>query len=93
MRHPNGCTEGNRLKLPKLGWLRCPNAHEHSEVKSVTLKQLSTRDGYACCVYAFIGQPPKKSKQPIGIDLGLKDVTVMTDGTELRTGKTCYVFS
>ncbi len=82
LRYPKDCVlEGNRLKLPKLGWVRCFNTHEHGTIKSVTVKQTPSGDWYATCVTEFIGQPLKPIEKACGVDLGLKDFAVITDGT------------
>jgi putative transposase len=81
IRHPNGCVlERKRIKLPKLGWVRCHNSHDHGKVKSVTVKQTPTGEWFAACVTEFVAQPVKQPSNAVGIDLGLKDFAVITDG-------------
>jgi putative transposase len=85
LRYPKDCVlEGNRLKLPKLGWVRCFNSHEPSTIKSVTVKQTPSGEWLATCVTEFIGQPPKAIETACGVDLGLKDFAVITDGTNYQ---------
>lgn len=81
IRYPKQCSlKGNRIRLPKLGWIRCFNSHEHGKVKSVTVKQTPSGDWYATCVTEFEAVPKKPIKKACGIDLGLKDLAVITDG-------------
>lgn len=81
MRYPDKCDlKGNRIKLPKIGWVRCINKHDHGKIKSVTVKRTSTGEWFASCVAEFIGQPKQDIKTSAGIDLGLKDFAVITNG-------------
>ena len=73
--------ERTRIKIPKLGWVRVHNTHEHGTVKSVTVKQTASGDWYALCVTEFTAQPPKPIGTACGIDLGLNSFAVITDGT------------
>ena len=86
LRHPNGCElSGKRLKLPKLGWVRCHNTHEHGKIKSVTVKQTPTGEWFATCVTEFVGQVKLKTLHKVaGIDLGLKDFATITDGSSVE---------
>jgi len=72
--------ESNRIKLPKLGWVRCFNSHEHGAIKSVRVKQTAAGDWYATCVTEFVPLPPKPVQTACGIDLGLNSFAVITDG-------------
>jgi len=72
--------ERTRIKIPKLGWVRVRNSHEHGAVKSVTIKRTPTGEWYALCVIEFVAQSPQPIKTACGIDLGLKDFAVITDG-------------
>lgn len=73
--------ERARIKLPKLGWVRCFNSHEHGAVKSVRVKQTASGDWYATCVNEFVPLPAKLVKTACGIDLGLHSFAVIADGT------------
>jgi putative transposase len=50
-------------------------------IKNVTVKQTPTGDWFATCVTEFVGQPVKPVEKACGIDLGLNDLAVITDGT------------
>lgn len=76
-----GVLERTRIKLPKLGWVRCFNSHEHGAVKSVRVKQTASGDWYALCVTEFTAQLPKPVETSCGIDLGLNSFAVITDGS------------
>ena len=51
LKYAKGATlERTRIKLPKLGWVRCFNSHSHGAIKSVRVKQTASGDWYATCV-------------------------------------------
>lgn len=73
--------ERTRIKLPKLGWVRCFNSHKHGAIKSVKVKQHASGDWYATCVTEFVPLPAKPVKTACGVDLGLNSFAVITDGS------------
>ena len=73
--------ERTRIKIPKLGWVRVHNTHEHGALKSVTVKQSASGEWYALCVTEFASLPPKVIETACGIDLGLNSFAVITDGS------------
>lgn len=81
LKYAKGATlEAGRIKLPKLGWVRCFNSHEHGAIKSVRVKQTASGDWYATCVTEFVPLPAKPVVRACGIDLGLNSFAVITDG-------------
>lgn len=72
--------ERTRIKIPKLGWVRVRNSHDLTKVKSVTIKRTPTGEWFATCVCEHVTQYPQPITTVCGIDLGLKDFAVITDG-------------
>ena len=81
---------GNRLKLPKLGWVKCSALRKRpieGRIINVTVSQ--TPDGlYFASICCEVEQPPKETLQPkhnaVGIDLGLKQFGVLSSGDAIE---------
>ncbi|MEZ4608565.1 MAG: RNA-guided endonuclease TnpB family protein [Deinococcales bacterium] len=81
LRYAKDCRlERRYIKLPKIGWVKCRNTHEFGKIKSVTVKRDKTGCWYATCVTPIPIIPPVKPKSAVGVDLGLKSFTTITDG-------------
>lgn len=86
-------TEGNRICVPKIGWLRCKEEiPEHDVIKSVTI---SIRADKWFVSFIFQRKIQKKESsfksERIGVDLGIKTLATLSDGTtfaNLRPYKT-----
>ncbi|QKI83282.1 IS200/IS605 family element transposase accessory protein TnpB [Kroppenstedtia eburnea] len=83
-RKPSIEVAGNRIKLPKLGWVKFAKSREvEGRILSATIRRnpsgkyfVSVRCEMDRCPY----QPVDKEKA-IGIDLGLTDFAIFSDGT------------
>ena len=85
LKYAKGCVlTGNRLKIPKLGTVRCFNSHAHAPVKSVRVRQTATGEWFATCVTEIVAQPSKEIRAVAGIDLGLKSFAVVADGRDFQ---------
>lgn len=90
-RYPLGCVlklDDNKIFLPKLKWVKC-KVHRPLDypIRSVTVKQVPSGKYFVCCLFDD-GQelPPKKpirEETTIGIDLGLKDFAVLSNGIKI----------
>lgn len=84
-----------KVKIPKVGWVKlCKNkAFDLSEVKLGTLTVTRDKCGeYWCTILTEdgISTPPKakvEKETAIGIDLGIKDLAVLSDGTKYHNPK------
>ena len=84
-----------RVKVPKVGWIRlCPNREfDQSVCKTGTLTVCRDRCGdYWCVVVVDDGQPSVskakiREETAVGIDLGIKDYAVLSDGTKYGNPK------
>ena len=75
------CCE-KRIKLPKLGWVRTRDKQiPQGRILNATVSQEPSGKYYVslCCTDISIDEIPK-TKNKIGIDLGLKDFAITSDG-------------
>ena len=83
---------GNRVKLPKLGLVKCAVSKEvKGRILSVTVSQ-NPSDKYfvsICCTDVEIEPLPSTGKVA-GADLGIKTLAVMSDGVEYPNNKYLY---
>lgn len=81
--------EDGKLKLPKIGFVKI-NLHRPIEgkIKNVTVKRNRANQYFVsiCCEGDFSNTLPKNDKT-IGIDLGIKDFAVLSDGTKISSPK------
>lgn len=81
--------DGNRLKLPKVGYVKIIEHRPHDgEIKSVVVSHERSGEYYASvlCEVKQTQQLPKTDKH-VGIDLGLHDFIVCSDGQRVQTPK------
>jgi len=73
-----------RIKIPKLGWVRF---RKHREIvgvaKNVTLAQEGDQWFIAICCDKEIEPKPPSVENVIGVDVGLKEFAVFSDGTKI----------
>lgn len=79
--------ERHRIKLPKLGWVRLkekgyiPTDSEHFVIKQGRIKKHAGRYYVTCVVEQVSLMPCACDGEPIGIDLGLKEFAILSNGT------------
>ena len=73
--------EGNRIKLPKFGWLKCSEILPKAEVKNVVISRHSEHWFVSFKVEHQPTMTPKV-REKIGVDLGIKTLATMSDGSE-----------
>ena len=81
--------DGNRLKLPKVGYVKIIEHRQHGgEIKSVVVSHERSGEYYASvlCEVKEIQKLPETAKH-VGIDLGLNDFIVCSDGQRVQTPK------
>lgn len=89
--YTNGNIEyvNNRIKLPKLGWLRTRDKQiPQGRILNATISQEPSGKYYVsiCCTDVDIKLLPKTDKQ-IGIDLGIKDFCITSEGDKFANPK------
>ncbi|SDD02611.1 transposase, IS605 OrfB family, central region [Paenibacillus sp. UNCCL117] len=77
----NIAAQGNRIKLPKLGWIRYAHSRElEGRILSATVRRNAAGKYFVALVCEVDVQPLPPSNKEIGIDVGLKEFAVCTDG-------------
>jgi putative transposase len=80
---------GNRLYIPKIGYVKFRKSQDiDGKTKSATFKRGADSHWYVTLVAEFempdVALPPVDKNRVVGIDLGLKDFIVLSDGTRLE---------
>lgn len=79
----------NSIKLPKLGKVKCRVSREvNGRILNATISQVPSGKYFVsiCCTGAELAQLPK-TEQSIGIDLGVKKIITLSDGTKIANPK------
>ena len=84
--------EGNRIRLPKLGWVRAVIHRKfEGKAKSVTVSRHPSGNFFASVLVETLEEDiPTKPIDPnttIGVDLGIKEFLVASDGRRFESGK------
>lgn len=75
--------ERHRIKLPKLGWVRLKEygyIPTNDVPKSVTISRVANRYYVSALYDVSVGTIYKPRGEPLGIDLGIKDLAICSDG-------------
>ena len=84
----NIAIEGNQLKLPKLGWLRFAKSREwEGRILSATVRQNATGKYFVSILCEVEIDALPKTDNTIGIDLGLKEFAVCSNGEVVTNPK------
>ena len=73
--------EGNKIKLPKLKWVKA-KVHRNfvGQIKSATISQTSSGKYFMSVLVETEHKPVESTGCMIGIDLGIKDLLITSDG-------------
>jgi putative transposase len=83
-KHTNGniAIEGNKIKLPKLGWIRFAKSREvEGRILNATIRRNPSGKYFVSILVETEVQPLEKTGSSVGIDVGLKDFAIISDGT------------
>lgn len=83
---------GNKIKLPKLGLVKCAISKEvKGRILSATVSQNPSGKYYVsiCCTDVDIGPLPKTGAA-VGVDLGIKDLAITSDGVKYPNNRYTY---
>ena len=76
--------EGNKLHLSKIGNIRIRQHRElNGQIKTLTVKRMPSGKWYACFSCIVEIQPREKPFEDVGIDVGLHNYAVLSDGTRI----------
>ena len=85
--------ENNRIKLPKLKWIK---AKVHREfvgiIKSATISQTPSGKYFISVLVDCENFQMKSTGAMVGIDLGIKDLVITSDGEKFENSKTLYKY-
>ncbi|MCZ0754493.1 IS200/IS605 family element RNA-guided endonuclease TnpB [Anoxybacillus sp. J5B_2022] len=84
----NIAIDGNKIKLPKLGWVRFAKSREvKGHILNATIRRNPSGKYFISIgVEAEVSELPK-TNSAVGIDVGLKDFAVLSDGTTYSNPK------
>ncbi|AHV97020.1 IS200/IS605 family element RNA-guided endonuclease TnpB [Paenibacillus sabinae] len=84
----NIAIDGNRLKLPKLSWIRFANSRAcEGRILSATLRRNAAGKYFVSILCEVEIKPLPQTDKEIGIDLGLKELAVCSDGLRVANPK------
>lgn len=73
--------ENSKIKLPKLKWIKAKVHREFiGKIKSATISQVSSGKYYVSILVETEHVPMKSTNNMIGIDLGIKDLLITSNG-------------
>lgn len=84
----NIAVNNNQIKLPKLGWLRFANSRTlEGRILSATMRRNAAGKYFVSIVCEVEIQPLPQANKHIGVDLGLKEFAVCSDGLRIANPK------
>ena len=73
---------GNKIKLPKLGWIRFAKSREvEGRILNATIRRNPTGKYFISILVETEVQELPKTNSAVGIDVGLKEFAILSDGT------------
>ncbi|XWK90853.1 MAG: RNA-guided endonuclease TnpB family protein [Phormidium sp.] len=70
----------NKIKLPRIGWVKCHEILPSVQPKNVTISKRAN-DWYVSFKYELEPKPTPKIRQRIGVDVGINSLATCSDGT------------
>ena len=87
----NICVNENRIKLPKLGMVKIRNSKQFNGIiKNATISKTNTNKYYVSLCVDVENYILPKNDFKVGIDLGIKEFCVMSDGVIINNPKILY---
>jgi putative transposase len=79
---------GNRIKLPKLGWMKFAKSREvEGRILSATIRRNPTGKYFISILCEVDIKPLPKQENCIGVDLGIKDFAILSTGEKIPNSK------
>lgn len=72
-------TDGNKIKVPKFGWLKCSEILPQCEIKNVVISR-TANDWFISFKVPFTPVVTEKKHQSVGVDLGIKTLATLSTG-------------
>ena len=78
--------ENNKIRIPKIGWIKIKGYREISgRILSITISKNKSNQFFASiCVTEFEPEQFEKTNQNVGIDLGLKEFAIFNTGEKIN---------
>ncbi|MEC1180609.1 IS200/IS605 family element RNA-guided endonuclease TnpB [Metasolibacillus meyeri] len=89
-KHTNGniAIVGNKIKLPKLGFVKLAKSHEvEGRILNATIRRNPSGKYFVSILVETDVQPFEKTGSSVGIDVGLKDFAILSAGTVYKNPK------
>lgn len=89
-KHTNGniAIEGNKIKLPKLGLVRFAKSREvEGRILNATIRRNPSGKYFVSLLVEIDVQPLPKTNSEVGIDVGLKDFAILSNGKVFENPK------
>lgn len=85
----NNCIriDGSKIKLPKLGWVKFKQTDEVGDIRNVTVSRSPAGEYYISVAFFFQPQPLPATDSAIGIDVGIKEFSVDSNGSHHENPK------
>ena len=78
--------DSHHIKMPKLGSMYyCSGREIRGKIKSTTIRKSATNKYYASVLTEIEIKPLVKTKQEVGIDMGVSDLVITSDGNKYKT--------
>lgn len=78
----------NRLKLPKLGWVKFAKSRElEGRILNTTIRRNPSGKYFVSILCEVDIQPIPKTNSSVGVDVGLKDFAILSDGAVYENPK------
>lgn len=71
---------GNKIKLPRIGWVKCPERLPSYQPKNVTISQRAS-GWYVSFKYELEILPTQKNQERIGVDVGINSLATCSNGS------------
>ena len=72
--------DGNRIKLPHLGWVRCSETLPDCHIKNVSVSRTADH-WFVSFKVAYTPKQTTKSSEVVGVDLGIKTLATLSNGS------------
>ena len=84
----NIAIDGNKIRLPKLGWIRFAKSREvEGRILNATIRRNPSGKYFVSILVETEVQELPKTNSAVGIDVGLKDFAILSDGTKYENPK------
>ncbi|MBR4471408.1 MAG: IS200/IS605 family element transposase accessory protein TnpB [Erysipelotrichaceae bacterium] len=79
--------EGNKIRLPKLGYVKIKKSLEPGKIHSATIEKASTGKYFVSVLYETFRQKHINGGGEVGVDVGINNFCVLSDGTKIENPK------